>query len=206
MSETTAIQTDEAYVAIRAQDFLSGSKSFFDVFVRLDSGRYLKLLVAGDNFTPERLDGYLQKGVVYFYIRKEAHEQYIKYCATLSTAVLRAKGLSTEIKIAQTLNHGEEVMNHLRHQGVSPELLGHAKNFVDNIRGLVQQMNPGAQELVQGFMADVAAYEHGVGTSILAASSRARDRDSDGKNRPDRRSGGADARYRTDGTASPVSK
>ena len=160
--------TDDAYVSIRAQDFLAGSKSFFDVYVRLASGKYLKLLQAGDSFTPDRLDNYIQKGVTHFYIRKEAHEEYVKYCSTLSSAVVKAKHLSTDIKTTQTLNHGEEVMKFLGSQGVTPELLAHATQFIGNVRELVQQIKPGQQDLLGSFLSDVSAYEHGVATSMLA--------------------------------------
>jgi putative nucleotidyltransferase with HDIG domain len=159
---------DEDFVPIRAQNFLSGSKAFFDVFVRLSSGKYLKLLQAGDNFTPDRLDNYLQKGVTHFHIYKSSHDQYIKYCSRLSLAMLRAKGISTDLKVGQTLNQGEEVLNFLKYQGVSNVLLEHASQFVSNIRELIQQLEPGAGELMKGFMTEVAAYEHGVGTAMLA--------------------------------------
>jgi HD-GYP domain-containing protein (c-di-GMP phosphodiesterase class II) len=164
----TASIKDAEFIPIRAEGFASGSKSTFDVFVRLDSGRYLKLLVAGDQFSPDRLDNYLKKGVKHFYIRKEMQAQYLQFCKTLSTAVLRAPKLSTSVKIGQTLNHGEEMMSILKTQGVSSENILFAKQFISDIKDLVSQMKPGRESLIPTFMSDVAAYEHGVGTSMLA--------------------------------------
>jgi putative nucleotidyltransferase with HDIG domain len=160
---------DQSYVPIRAEGFASGSKSVFDVYVRLSSGRYLKLLQAGDQFTPDRLETYLKKGVTHFYIKKEMHESYLAYCRTLTTAVLNAPSLSTEIKMQHTLNQGEELMSLLKSQGVSEENIAHAKQFSLDVKNLTNQLAAGkGQSSVKQFLDDVAVFEHGVGTSMLA--------------------------------------
>jgi HD-GYP domain-containing protein (c-di-GMP phosphodiesterase class II) len=159
---------DADFLPIRAEGFASGSKSRFDVFVRLDSGKYIKLLVAGDQFTPDRLDNYLKKGVTHFYIKKEMQDAYIAYCKTLSTAVLKSTKISAEIKFNQTLNHGDELMHMIRAQGVTTENIEYAKQFIGDIRNLTAQMKPGSDDPVAHFLNDVSAYEHGVGTAMLA--------------------------------------
>lgn len=68
---------DADFTPILAERFLSGRKSFFDVYVRLKSGSYVRLLKAGDAFSGDRLHKYVQKGMLHFYIRKEAQESYL---------------------------------------------------------------------------------------------------------------------------------
>ena len=160
---------DAMFFAIRAEDFLAGSKSFFDVYVRLNSSRYLKILQSGDAFSPGRVQAYLEKGIINLYIKKEAQAQYVLYCEQISTALLKKKDVSTSLKISQTLNHGQEAMNFLKNHGISEANLGFAESFVSHVTDLVHQLQPDKNPLLKGFLADVAAYEHGVATATIAA-------------------------------------
>ena len=165
-----ATSTDQEFTAIRADDFLSGTDSLFDVYVRMSGGKYIKLLQAGDAFTPDRLENYLRKGVVYFYIRKEVQEIYMGYCDHLASALLKSDRAPIELKTSQTLNQGEETMKHLKENGVSDSNLKYAEKFVGNVNQLANQLlsNNKKNDLLSTFMANASAYDHGVGTSMLA--------------------------------------
>lgn len=160
---------DREFVPIRAIDFISGTKSFFDVFVKLSSGRYLKLLQAGDGFTAERIEAYLKKGIIYFYIRNEVQESYLKYCDYLTSALLKHESAHIETKTKQTLNQGEETLKFLRSRGLSDKHLGYASKYIQNVQDLVTQIKPEGENEIDRFLANAAAYEHGAGTSMLAS-------------------------------------
>jgi HD-GYP domain-containing protein (c-di-GMP phosphodiesterase class II) len=160
---------DAAFLPIRSEDFLSGARSFFDVYVRLAAGKFVKILQAGDTFTPDRITNYIKKGVRYFYLRKEAQEQYLSYVDRLATAVLGSEKVSGKVQVSQTLNHGEETMSFLRNQGLSEANLQYAGSFVGNLNSLVQKMDPAKNDMLRGFIADVAAYDHGVGVAAIAS-------------------------------------
>ena len=160
---------DSLFLAIRADDFLSGTKSFFDVYVRIRAGNFVKILQAGDAFSAERVAKYLERGVVYFYLRKEAQEQYLGWCDQIAGVVLQSSKISPQIKAQQTMNHGEETMSFLRNNGISAANLEYASSFVGNVQTLIKQLNPGVNPLLNGFLADIAAYEHAVSTTMLAS-------------------------------------
>jgi putative nucleotidyltransferase with HDIG domain len=160
---------DTAFISIRAEDFLAGSKSFFDVYVRLSSGRFLKILQAGDVFAPERVAAYLRKGVTLFFLRKEEQERYLSYCDQLAGALISKKEVPVEIKMTQTLNQGVETIHFLKNNGLSEAHLQYARNFINHTHTLVTQLSPVENDLLKGFMSDIAGYEHGVSTSMLAA-------------------------------------
>ncbi len=160
---------DMAFIPIRAADFLSGSKCFFDVYVRLGSGRYVKILQAGDSFTYDRISSYLTKGVTHFHLRKESQERYLAYCDKLTSALIQNIKAPVSIKISQTLNHGEETMNFLRKNGLSETNLQYAANFIGNVETLTGQLNQQQNNAFGDFLSDLAAYEHGVATAMIAA-------------------------------------
>ncbi|MBI2711918.1 MAG: HD domain-containing protein [Bdellovibrio sp.] len=160
---------DANFSPIRAENFLAGSKSFFDIYVRLGSGRYLKLIQAGDAFSLDRVTGYIKKGVTHFYLRKEAQEHYIAYCDKLATAVLKSDKVSMNIRAAQILNQGEETFKFLKERGVSEVNLQYAASFMKNVNELIQQLKPGKQPILKGFLNDMASYDHGVAVSMIAS-------------------------------------
>ncbi|MBI3557867.1 MAG: HDIG domain-containing protein [Deltaproteobacteria bacterium] len=159
---------DASFVAIRSESFVLGNKSAFDVFVKISSGRFLKLLQAGDGFTPDRLENYINKGVTHFYIKKEAEESYRNYSETITAAVLGSKKLSHEIKLGQIFNQGTMVMGFLKDQGVTEANLQCASKFIGSVKELVIQLNFEKSDVLSGFFSNVATAEHGVGTSLLA--------------------------------------
>lgn len=162
-------QVDSAYVPIRSEDFLSGSECLFDVYVRLSSNRFLKLLHSGEAFTPERLKQYLSKGVKYFYIRREVQDVYMSYCDHITTAMLKLRSVGTDIKLAQSLNLGEEVMKNLKLNGISDTNLAYAGKFVGNLKTVMDEFRQGSQpKLLSQFLSDTVLYEHGVATSMIA--------------------------------------
>lgn len=165
-AEVVAAEVD--FMSIRASDFLSGNSSLFDVFVRLTSGRFIKLLQAGDAFTPERIEAYLRKGVEYFYLRRDVQEQFLKYCDHLTSAIIHHKGVSDEVKVTQTLNMGDETLKFLKYQGVNENNLAYASKFVSNIRQLVHAVDVEKKSTMEAFLSNASAYEHGVSVSLLA--------------------------------------
>lgn len=159
---------DTEFLPIRAADFLAGSNSFFDVYVRLASRKYIKILQAGDSFSLDRIGGYLAKGVTHFFIRKETQLQYLAYCDELSSRILKMDNVPLQLKTSQVLNHGEETMSFLRNNGLSESNVNYAKSFVSNMRILVEQLKPDENANLKGFLSDIVAYEHGVSTSMIA--------------------------------------
>ena len=160
---------DSEYAPIRAEDFLSGTKSFFNVYVRLTSGRHIKILQAGDTFTPDRVIGYLNKGVTHFYLEKSAQSNYLSYCDQLASSLLKAKAAPMKVKVTQTLNHGEETLNFLRTNGLQESSLQFASSFVGNVGELVKQVKMDQDKFMQGFLGNLAHYDHGVMTTALTA-------------------------------------
>lgn len=163
------VVADDQFIAVRADDFIAGSKSYFDVYVRLGSGRFIKILAGGDSFSSDRVINYLQKGVNYFYLRKEAHEQYLSYCEKIATGILNHPKTSMEMKISQVLNHGEETIKFFKNNGISDTNLQYSLNFVKNVEVLIRQIDPGKNQLVKGFLDDIVARDHGSGVVMIAA-------------------------------------
>jgi hypothetical protein len=158
---------DSEFTAIHAENFMSGNQSLFDVYVQISKGKYLKLLQAGDVFTIDRLETYLKKGILYFYIKKEVQESYLKYCDHLTTTILKSAATPTALKLSQTLNHGQQTLEFLKNSGLSESSILYARKFVTNVREMVSSIKVDADDPIASLIADVASYDHSVGTAAL---------------------------------------
>lgn len=160
---------DAEFVPIRAMDFVSGSKSFFDLYVRLRSGRYIKLLQSGQSFSTDRLANYLNKGVTHFYLRKAAQQEYLNYCSQIATKVAKNEKIGVNARLGQVLNLGEETMKFLRAQGLSEDGLQYVNVFSSNLQQLVNSLGLESNGLLGHMMSNLSNYEHGVSTAMIAS-------------------------------------
>lgn len=168
-SEISAQDTE--FVPVLAENFLSGRKTFFDIYVRLKRGRYVKILAAGDAFSGERLLRYVQKGVLHFYLRKDAQESYLDFCSQLSTAILKSNSAPPEVKASQVMNLGEQSLLYLqdRCERLTPSHVKYAIQFSSNSLKLAEQFETAGHDFLRGYLKNVAACGHGAATAMIAA-------------------------------------
>ena len=124
--------SDLNFVPILAANFVSGARSFFDLYVRISSGRYLKILQANDSFSPERIGSYLTK-TTYFYIRQENQELYLSYCDKMASLATKSEKISTKASLSLSLNQGQEVVNFLKSSAVHDSHIHYGISFANNL-------------------------------------------------------------------------
>jgi response regulator RpfG family c-di-GMP phosphodiesterase len=161
-------EVDGEFVGILAAHFVAGTRSFFDVYVRLASGRFVKILKAGDSFSLDRLEAYLRKGVRFLYLKKNAQEHYIQYCDHLASS-LNQTSAPAEVKLRQSLSQGEATLDFLRSQGLNEANIQYASNFIENVDLAARAQGFEKNDSVRDFFANVAAYGHGVAVSAVAS-------------------------------------
>jgi len=163
-ADTTVDKNDEEMHPISARDFISGSKSFFDVFVHLSSGKYLKILKAGDQFDASRVKSYIEKGVTHFYMKREVQELFLQYCDKITESVLARTDASDEMKINQVMNFGKETSDFLVDRGFNEMTIQAANQFVKHAYGLTAKLKP---SVLDGFLENISHREHGTGTVMI---------------------------------------
>ncbi|MEK6579628.1 MAG: HD domain-containing phosphohydrolase [Bdellovibrionota bacterium] len=159
---------DNDFFTTKAQEFLSGSVSYFDIYVRLSQSKYIKILRAGDIFNPDRVMTYINKGVTHFYLKREVQQHYLNYEDKVVSAILKSPSLAPSVKASQTLKFGEEALNYV--QGtLDPSKMEFAKQFVGNVEQLIRSMELTKNSTVKSFIENLAAYNHGIGVTVIAS-------------------------------------
>jgi len=153
---------------ILAKDLLCGKKSFFDIYVRISSSHYVKLLKAGDEFDKERVNEYIRNGVIRFYLKKEAQEVYLQYCDSLTGILLHKKDVGEDIKVRQVINYGKETEDFLKARGFNESTLLTAKQFVTHSEKLVKQLKPDKTPALKQFLSNIVLCEHATGMAMMS--------------------------------------
>ncbi len=166
---TQLFAEDNEFVPISAARFLYGNKSFFDIYIKLGTNKYVKLVHIGEVFEPKRLSNYIEKGIKYFYFRKEAQLTYLSYCDHLAKSLLNNENAPTKLKAEQTLNLGNETIHYLQKNGVSKDLIDFSARFVTNVQKMIELINTEKSYYLKEFMADLSAFEHAVGVTAVAS-------------------------------------
>jgi HD-GYP domain-containing protein (c-di-GMP phosphodiesterase class II) len=167
--ETQIAAQDKDFAPIIASNYVAGSRSFFDLYVRLQSNKYVKVLRAGDSFSAERLSKYTSKGLTHFHLRKEVQERYLQYFDKLAASLLRRTDAPVSLQTTVTLNQGDEVAGFLKSRGVTEESIQHARQFVENVTLLTERMRLDRDAGIQKFLTNVALRDHAVAATILAS-------------------------------------
>lgn len=156
------------YLAVPAMDFIAGAPSVFDVYVRLPTGRFLKILEAKDSFTPDRVLGYVSRGVTHFFLKKESVARCVNYCDLLAQYVIESGDVSQELKTVETMNLGQQVVRKIRDEGLRPAHLDFAWAFLSRTHGLLKASGVDRQAFVERFLSTAVAYEDAVATTFVA--------------------------------------
>jgi HD-GYP domain-containing protein (c-di-GMP phosphodiesterase class II) len=157
---------DQEFVPVQAANFISGQKSFFDLYVRLNSGKFVKILNAGDDFKFERIKSYLDKGVTYFFVRKDGHKSFVDYINLTMGKVLKVSSVTIEVKNKQLLFLGEETSKIFTQFNLAPENLVYATEFVDKLHQHLRGIKD--KGIIAKFLKNVLTFEHCSGVAFIS--------------------------------------
>ena len=161
--------TDDDFLPIFAKDFVAGSESYFDVYVRVNAARYLKVLRAGDAFSADRIAAYISKNTEFFYIRKKVQEHYLRYCDVLTSAIVENSAFQTEVKVTQVANLGEETAKFLRLNGLSEATVGYARQFAKRTHALAKALKLEHHDCIRKYLYDNERLDHSVSVAMVAS-------------------------------------
>lgn len=163
------IREEGSYLKVPAADFLSGAPSIFDIHMRLPSGNFLKVVDASDPFPAHRVLSYIQKGAEYFYLSKESHERCLSYCELVIKQLLSLANVAPEIKFYEVANYGQAIYALIHESGLGQEQMDAVSTFIQDTHILVEQLKLSEVHEVRSFLSRLHAYEHAIGTTMIAA-------------------------------------
>lgn len=120
------------FCKISINEFVSGKKIEFDVFVKLSSSKYVKIANKGEGLLSERILHYKGKGVNHLYINKDDFSRLVGFNLTIVGKLQGNKKISHEKKVNFLKYTGEIILANAFINGVDKEMFSEAQTFIES--------------------------------------------------------------------------
>lgn len=107
------VGSDHDFARVEIDEFISGVKIQFDLYIRIGERRYIKIVHAGDEFDLDRLRIYKQRGLHFLYLKREDFKRYVDFSLFVTDRALASADLSKSKKLSFL-----KYSNHLLHEYV----------------------------------------------------------------------------------------
>jgi HD-GYP domain-containing protein (c-di-GMP phosphodiesterase class II) len=129
---------DEDFFSIPLKQYLSGRHSRFDLFLKLKSNKFVKVLHRGDSFDLRFLTGLEQKGVTVLYLRSNKLTEYLKIQEKILTTIMKENEAKLRFKSFIIFGQGSQILTCL--QELHDELcLINIELFYQGVQNLVEE-------------------------------------------------------------------
>jgi hypothetical protein len=111
-TETSAVEgprLDEDFFSIPLNQYLSGRNSRFDLYLKLKSNKFVKVLHKGDSFDLHFLSGLEQRGVSLLYINRNKLSEYLKIQEKILSAIAKDYGAPLRFKSFVICGQGSQI-------------------------------------------------------------------------------------------------
>ncbi|MFT6071190.1 MAG: putative nucleotidyltransferase with HDIG domain [Bacteriovoracaceae bacterium] len=161
---------DEEYTSVKIDEFYTSKAVLFDVYIKLGTGRYLKILHAGDQFSKERIDKYKnEKKVEHLYFHVKDRRKYIQYTNFLTDKLINTDGIGADKKLSMLKNASEKFLEESFQEGMKPQIMEQGKQVAENVYNLIEKDEELFKALRDWQDFDPNAYSHAYLTTIFAA-------------------------------------
>jgi putative nucleotidyltransferase with HDIG domain len=130
----------EDFCAVPVTDLITPRAIDFDIYVRLGLNHFVKIVYQGGRTEEARMKRYLEKGIRFFYIKKEDFAKVVGFNVTLSERLL-SMDIDKEKKLGFLRSTGELLFQHCFRNDFVEEDMQLSKQFVANSLAAVSE-NP----------------------------------------------------------------
>lgn len=160
-AETEVAMNDENFSRIKIDEFYSAQAVLFDIFIKLNDNKYLKILHAGDSFSKERIDKYKNdKKVDSLYFHNSDRRKYIQYNNYLAKKFISNENIPAYNKVVVLKNVSEQYIAEVFTVGIKPQVIEQGREVCETVYQLIESQ-PDLFTVLRSFQNfDPNAYSH----------------------------------------------
>ncbi len=138
-AETEVEQGDEEFTKIKIDEFYSAQAVLFNIFIKMNSGRYLKILNTGDTFSKDRIDKYKnEKKVEFLYFHNSDRRKFVQYNNFLAKKLIENKNVPAISKVNMLKNVTEKFIEDTYTVGMKPQVIDQGKAVCETVFSLIE--------------------------------------------------------------------
>ncbi len=163
-------EADNKFTKVHIDKFYPSQAVLFDVFVRINDNRYVKILHSGDTFSQERINKYKnEKNIDHLYFKHKDRRKYIQYTNFLAKKLIDNKKVSSSSKVGLLSTVSEKYVEELFHNGVKTQVVDQAKEIASNVYKVVEDQKDLYQTLREFQELDPSQFTHSFVTSLYSS-------------------------------------
>ena len=162
--------SDHRFTQVKIDNFYPSKAVLFDVFIKINNNRYVKILHAGDTFSQERIDKYKnEKNIEHLYFHHTDRRKYIQYTNFLAKKLIDNKNVGSASKVNLLSTVSGKYVEELFHQGVKPQVVDQAKEIATNVYKVIEDQKDLYQTLRDFQEFDPNQFTHAFVTTLYSS-------------------------------------
>jgi response regulator RpfG family c-di-GMP phosphodiesterase len=137
--EVELIKLDSEFTSIALDQFVGGKSILFDVYIKLGSSKYLKILHGGESFEKAVINKYKDKGVKELFFSNTDRGRYIKFCQTMLDKLLEIEGKHLELKINLTRGMVEKHVEEFYFKDIKKPIFNQSVAVIDSVYNILNK-------------------------------------------------------------------
>ncbi|MEC7182872.1 MAG: HD domain-containing phosphohydrolase [Bdellovibrionota bacterium] len=163
-------EADTKFTKVHIDKFYPSQAVLFDVFVKINDNRYVKILHSGDTFSQERINKYKkEKNIDHLYFKQKDRRKYIQYTNFLAKKLIDNKKVSAASKVNLLSTVSEKYVEELFQNGVKTQVVDQAKEITSNLYKVVEDQKDLYQTLRDFQELDPSQFTHSFVTSLYTS-------------------------------------
>jgi putative nucleotidyltransferase with HDIG domain len=169
--ESEVVLSDKKFTKIRIDEFYSSQAILFNIYIKLGTGKYLKILNQGDSFSNDRIDKYKnEKNVEHLYFLNSDRRKFVQYNNFLALKLLENNTVPTLKKFTTLKNVSEKFIEEAYTTGVKPQVVDQGKEVCETVFQLLSKQNDLFSVLKTYQDLDPNAFSHAFLVTLYATS------------------------------------
>ncbi len=159
--EVEVAMSDENFTSIKIDEFYSSQAVLFDIYIKLGTNKYLKILHSGDAFSKERIDKYKnEKKLEFLYFHKSDRRKFIQYNNFLAKKLIGNSQVPAQNKVGILKGTAEKYLEEAFLVGLKPQVVDQGREVCENVFQLVENSKDLHKLLKSYNDFDPSAYTH----------------------------------------------
>lgn len=159
--------TSNDVVSVSPNIFKNGSPSQFDIYVKINDQKFIKVIGANELFDTGLIEKHIQRKISKYYILKN---DYQKYCESSEMEFARLcddPNIGFAKRKQSVLDHADSISFFIEENGVDLKAIQSAQKFVEQSEKLIHE-TINAQAELKNFLDDITNMEHGAALCLMS--------------------------------------
>jgi response regulator RpfG family c-di-GMP phosphodiesterase len=165
----TEVALEDYYCKVHIDEFVSGKKIIYPIFLKLSSSKFIKIAHSGEDLDQAKIDNIKKHGQEYFYLKNEDYHNYLKRNLAIARSLLSFREIKDAKKREFFINMTKNIVQYEFHRDITPETLSMSLFAIHNTLKLMSEKKDFFKALQALHDFSPTVLEHSLLVSLIAS-------------------------------------